>query len=181
MVTTALTDTLVNDLCTMGCIEGGNFVAEASLSGPPIGPAPVGPVPFRWWVLTDVGATALSDQLVGGPIPTKGVEAASHLAAAFLRLAERPLWKDILGELWWRGELVKRFRSHATDQRCILKAFQAAGWESCIDNPLVNTLRQSAKKHLHETIKSLNRGQKPIHIRFRGDGTGQRLRWEPNQ
>jgi hypothetical protein len=31
---------------------------------------------------------------------------------------------------------------------------------------------------LREAIKGLNRGQKPMRIRFRGDGTGHGIRWE---
>jgi hypothetical protein len=93
-------------------------------------------------------------------------------------MADRPLWKAKQGELWWRGELVKRFRHDAADQRCVLNAFQDNAWENRIDDPLPVRWGRSRKKHLHETIKSLNRGQKLRRIRFRGDGTASGIRWE---
>jgi hypothetical protein len=53
-----------------------------------------------------------------------------------------------------------------------------SAWENRIDDPLPVRWGRSRKKHLHETIKNLNRGQKPWRIRFRGDGTASGLRWK---
>lgn len=177
-VTLDLADALVDALAAMGCIEGGEFVPGASARRSRVGPASVDGGPFRCWLLTEVGAAALNDHLGNAPIATKGLEAVSHLAAAFLRLAERPLWNEKQGELWWRGQLIKPFKRHAVDQRCLLRAFQAAGWVNRIHDPLPVQSKKSPKKHLHDTIQSLNRGQKPLRPRFRGDGTGRGIRWE---
>lgn len=47
-----------------------------------------------------------------------------------------------------------------------------------IDDPLPPVFDIEPKRRLHDTIKSLNRHQKNRLIRFKGDGTGQGIRWE---
>jgi hypothetical protein len=92
-------------------------------------------------------------------------------------MAERPLWKAIEGELWWRGGLVKQYRSDAAQQRYVLDAFQSRGWIASIDNPLPHQEGLNRKTALQYTIKRLNRGQSPLRIRFCGDGRGG-IRWK---
>jgi len=60
----------------------------------------------------------------------------------------------------------------------ILTTFEEEKWPPKVDDPLPPHAEIDAKQRLHDTIKSLNRGQKRKLIRFRGDGTGQGIRWE---
>jgi hypothetical protein len=98
-------------------------------------------------------------------------------AVALFEMAERPIWKADEGELWWQGDLVKRFRHDAADQRCVLDAFQRRGWPGCHDNPLPAHRGVNRKIQLRNTLKNLNRGQHPLRLRFHADGRGG-VRWE---
>jgi hypothetical protein len=64
------------------------------------------------------------------------------------------------------------------NQEAILDAFQEEGWPMWIDDPLSPLPDQPPKRRLHDTIKGLNRNREMELIRFRGDGTGQRVAWE---
>jgi hypothetical protein len=90
----------------------------------------------------------------------------------------RPSWKIEAGELWWQGECIRRFRHDANSQRRVLDAFEELGWPNHIDDPLPGSRGVNCKQRLRETIKSLNRGQRPLRLRFRCDGTGEGIRWE---
>jgi hypothetical protein len=92
--------------------------------------------------------------------------------------AEIPVWDEVARELWWRSRLVKRFWRYAANQFLVLSAFQTQGWPLRIDNPLPRTSRVNAKARLRETLKSLQRGQNPVVLRFRADGSGLGVRWE---
>jgi len=63
-------------------------------------------------------------------------------------------------------------------QEVILMAFEEEHWPPRIDDPLPVHPDLIPKRRLHDTIKSLNRNQKTCLIRFRGDGTGEGIRWE---
>jgi len=93
-----------------------------------------------------------------------------------------PLWDPKARQLWLSSRLLKAFRQPAPNQTMILDVFQEEQWaESQIDDPLSRAAGEAetdAKRRLHETIKNLNRGLPPGTIRFHGDGTGQRVRWE---
>ncbi len=74
--------------------------------------------------------------------------------------------------------LVKRFRVPSPNQEAVLDAFQEEGWPSSVDDPLSPVPEQQPKRRLRDTIKCLNMNQANRAIRFRGDGTGQRVSWE---
>jgi hypothetical protein len=57
---------------------------------------------------------------------------------------------------------------------CIIDAFQELDWPERIDDPLPNG--QNSQR-LNETIHSLN--ERLRFIRFRADGTGCGILWEP--
>jgi hypothetical protein len=78
-------------------------------------------------------------------------------------------------------QVVKEFKLHSPNQVTILTAFEEEGWPLKIDDPLSPHSEIDAKQRLHDTIKSLNRNQKCQLLRFRGDGTGQGVRWELRQ
>ena len=74
---------------------------------------------------------------------------------------------------------VKRYRVRSPNQEAILAAFQEEGWPHHIDNPLSPLPDQCPKQRLHSTIKYLNSCQENRLVRFRGDGTGEGIVWEP--
>jgi hypothetical protein len=173
-----LTGRQVEMLLVMGCLEAAAVAATGNGNGQG-GTATAGrKARSQCLVLTDLGATVLERYRHQNGSAVDAREVGTRVAAALGRMADRPLWKAKQGELWWRGELVERFRHDAADQRCVLDAFQDHAWENRIDDPLPVRWGRSRKKHLHETIKSLNRGQKLRRIRFRGDGTASGIRWE---
>jgi hypothetical protein len=74
--------------------------------------------------------------------------------------------------------LIKRFRVPSPNQEAVLDAFQEEGWPASIVDPLPPVGDQQPKSRLRDTIKCLNNNQAAPLIRFRGDGTGQRVLWE---
>lgn len=51
---------------------------------------------------------------------------------------EVPRWNSENGELWFRGQLVKKFEKAAPNQRRLLDAFEASGWRDEIANPFTD-------------------------------------------
>ena len=97
------------------------------------------------------------------------------------RAGPRPARDAGRGELRYGDRLVKHYRQPADNQILILDAFDAEDWPARIDNPLLAADGIDSKQRLHDTIKALNRHQKFRALRFRGDGTGQGVVWEPYQ
>src|SRR5205807_30350 len=92
----------------------------------------------------------------------------------------RPFYDRKRRKLWLGGRLVKRFKQRAPLQHGILSSFQKLGWPPQIADPLPAMHdRQQANLRLGDVIKRLNRYQENRLIRFRGDGTGQGILWEP--
>jgi hypothetical protein len=75
--------------------------------------------------------------------------------------------------------IVKQFRVPSPKQEQVLIAFQNAGWPPCVSDPLPHVTIQPGNPRLHDTIKCLNAKQENRLIRFRGNGTGQGVLWEP--
>lgn len=94
-------------------------------------------------------------------------------------LREKPVWDPEVRELRFGKQVVKRFRVPAPMQELILTVFQEEGWPRRIDDPLPRSGEVSAKDRLHEAIKSLNRNQRPLRIRFGGNGDANGVIWEP--
>jgi hypothetical protein len=91
----------------------------------------------------------------------------------------RPKWDACDGCLYFRGNVAKRFRNAARNQRLILAAFEEQGWDERIDDPLPGTDGKVPKHRLKDTIKSLNRNLQ--FIRFLGDGTGTGVEWQSEE
>lgn len=89
-----------------------------------------------------------------------------------------PRW-DVDDRTLYVGEaIVKQYRVRSPNQEAILSAFEEENWPHYIDDPLSPAADQNPKQRLRDTIKWLNANQKNRLIRFRGDGTGERVRWE---
>lgn len=133
-------------------------------------------------LLTEVGIFYVRQQLL--PTRSRRTPQANiaSAAGASLSTGSLPHWDSQSRRLWLGGLLVKEFRQLAPNQTCLLDVFQEQGWATAhIDDPLPSLpgeTEESAKQRLQETIKNLNRGLLPGTIRFRGDGTGQGVRWE---
>jgi hypothetical protein len=76
------------------------------------------------------------------------------------------------------GCIVKQYKVPSPSQEAILAAFEEEGWPSAIDDPLPPHAEQDSKRRLRNTIQSLNANQKNSLLRFRGDGSGQRIIWD---
>jgi hypothetical protein len=94
-------------------------------------------------------------------------------------LAERPKWDEQRRQLRVGRALVKEFKLPSPNQETVLMAFEEEGWPPRIDDPLPPVAQLDPRRRLHDTIKALNRKQKHCLIRFRGDGSGEGIRWEP--
>lgn len=90
-----------------------------------------------------------------------------------------PHWCEDRRRLTFGGSVVKAYRVPAPNQIAILRAFQEEAWPFAIDDPLPPSAEIVIKRRLQDAIKCLNRNQRAPLIRFRGDGTGERVTWEP--
>jgi hypothetical protein len=88
-----------------------------------------------------------------------------------------PHYDAMLHELRLGDEIVKCFTRPATAQELILAVLEEEGWPPAIDDPLTSP-NQDPKRHLHYTVRNLNRGQDPLRIRFYINGHGETIRWE---
>ena len=90
-----------------------------------------------------------------------------------------PRWDSNLRQLLFKGCVVKRFRLPASNQEAVLAAFEVEGWPTSIDDPLPFLPKHRPKERLHATIRCLNANHENRLIRFRGNGTGEAVLWEP--
>jgi hypothetical protein len=89
-----------------------------------------------------------------------------------------PRWDEDKHQLWYAGELLITFNRVAPCQELIPAAFEEQQWDSPIDDPLPGG-KGDRKQRLHNTIVRLNAHLRAKRIRFRRDGTGRRILWEP--
>jgi len=90
-----------------------------------------------------------------------------------------PVWNTDLRLLCFRGKVVKRFARPATNQALVLSAFEEENWPNRIYDPLTPHPSLDIKRRLCDTIKCLNHGHENSLVRFRGDGSGEGILWEP--
>ncbi|MEI8374297.1 MAG: hypothetical protein WCJ35_15850 [Planctomycetota bacterium] len=90
-----------------------------------------------------------------------------------------PHWDRKLRQLSFDGCVVKRFRLPASNQAAVLSMFEEEGWPPSIDDPLPFLSTKRCKERLHATIRCLNANHENRLVRFRGDGTGEAVLWEP--
>ena len=90
-----------------------------------------------------------------------------------------PRWDACRRVLSFDGCVVKRFRLPAGNQEAVLSAYEEEGWPPSIDDPLPHVPGQRPKERLHVTIRHLNARQENRVLRFRGNGTGEGVLWEP--
>ena len=117
-----------------------------------------------------LGKAGMSQAAERGATASAALQALSGVPAPQWDAEDRTLY---IGDL-----VVKEYRVRSPNQEAVLSAFQEEGWPHYIDDPLSPAGEQSPKQRLRDTIKCLNANQKHHLIRFRGDGTGERVRWE---
>lgn len=89
---------------------------------------------------------------------------------------ERPDWNRDCGILTFRGEVIRRVRvGTGTHIVRILDEFEAQGWPDRIDSPITKTRDDQVHR---DSIRKLN--ARLSAIRFRSDGTGTGILWEPD-
>jgi hypothetical protein len=110
------------------------------------------------------GYLSMTSSAVAGPDVTKMVSA--------------PRWSQEDRTLYLGPRVVKEYRVPSPNQELVLKAFQEEGWPRCVDDPLPPADDKSPKQRLRDTIRCLNASQRNHLIRFRGNGTGEGVRWE---
>ncbi len=89
-----------------------------------------------------------------------------------------PHWESAAHSLIWRDKAWKHFQHEALMQEAILEQFQKAGWPSFLEITRLGKELSRSKKHVHDTIRNLNRSLKGG-IHFRLEGNGSRICWEP--
>jgi hypothetical protein len=99
----------------------------------------------------------------------------SHVASPHRSV---PSWDPDRRVLRVDGRVVKRYKVPSPNQEAIIAAFAEEGWPTAIDDPLPPHPEQDSKRRLRKTLQSLNANQTQQLLRFRGDGTGERILWE---
>jgi hypothetical protein len=137
----------------------------------------LGPLPFLARAVEAVDESARSTTRLEG----LEVYEASQLVHKLDRLLQHslqtirltPRWDKDRGELWVGDQLARRVRPIAINIILVLDSFQEESWPPAIYDPLPGG---NDTQRRHETIRSLNGGSRLI--RFRGDGTNERITWE---
>ena len=130
-------------------------------------------------VLTEIGVTVAREVCAADAVASSAKPPVALQIAPFEEPPTRPKWDQQRRQLRIGAELVKEFKLPSPNQETVLMAFEEEGWPPRIDDPLPPVAQLDPRRRLHDTIKALNRKQKHYLIRFRGDGSGEGIRWEP--
>jgi hypothetical protein len=126
-------------------------------------------------VLTELGLTRAREVGAAADSAPTGDERRSGRFPATTAL---PRWDAERRCLYFNRQLVKAFRVPAPNQEAVLAAFEQSGWPACVENPLGHR-DPDRKERLQQTIRALNRSRVRGLVRFRGDGRGTGVCWEP--
>jgi hypothetical protein len=91
---------------------------------------------------------------------------------------DKPVW-DGDRVLTWRGRIIREFHHPAENQKELIEAFNHTEWERSIPNPFRDKLGKLDEFKLDKTVTDMNKRLLKGTIRFRRDGTGKRVNWEP--
>jgi len=91
---------------------------------------------------------------------------------------EKPHWDDAKSTLTYKGQVVKKFKQPAKNQKPVLAAFETAGWPSRIADPLPSNYHNP--KRLGDTVDQLNQYHiTPNLMHFGMDGENAGVLWKP--
>jgi hypothetical protein len=109
-----------------------------------------------------------------------GTELANMLSIPNLgAYLETPTWNESSCELFYRGELIKRFVGPAENQVRVLTAFQLNNWAEIIASPWYLSREINSRKRLLNAVQRLNGIQLNPRLRFHVCGGGKHVRWNP--
>jgi hypothetical protein len=128
-------------------------------------------------VLTPQGA-AFATQLLFPAVAGQAAQPASGLECP-PSINDTPRWEAPVRKLWLGEQLVLWLRRRAPNQECLLASFEELQWRERIDDPLPAGGGVDREERLVDTVKSLNRGQACILIRFRVTADRLGVYWEP--
>ena len=101
--------------------------------------------------------------------------AAADRAAIRARREAVPSWHKVLGELRYRGAVIREVKPEAENLRTILNAFETDGWPDEIYDPFP---QDDASDRRRRAVATLNAG---LHgIRFFSTGNGRKIGWKPD-
>lgn len=115
----------------------------------------------------------LSRDALVAALPTEE-RPADGLAATRARREVRPSWNKQLGELRYRGHVIREVKAEAENLRSILDAFEMDGWPDEIYDPFP---ADDASDRRRRAVATLNSGLDGI--RFFSTGNGRRIGWKP--
>ena len=134
--------------------------------------------PRSCFILTDAGVKFLNE---ANSRSGKGAASQPHGDAhrnAMTEDRKRPFWDSETRQLKVGRRLVKRLTRPAPTLELVLQAFQEMDWPAHLDDPLPPEHGLDPRQRLHDTIKRLNHCQRPLTLRFLGDGSGRGIIWE---
>jgi hypothetical protein len=111
-----------------------------------------------------------------GDAPVQHAAGGPHPPDATDTEADKPHWDSDRRELWFRGQLCKRFRQPAPNQVYVLKSFEELAWQAKTDDPLPPSPHVDRRERLADTVRALNSNDG---IHFELDGTGKGILWAP--
>ena len=129
-------------------------------------------------IALELGAGSSQAAAIEMPLRTLSAKQCEFVAGPPANARILPNWDRDTRTFLVGERVVKQFRVPSPNQEAVLDAFQEEGWPRCVDDPLPPVPDQQPKRRLRDTIKCLNLNQASRAIRFRGDGTGQRVFWE---
>ncbi len=101
-------------------------------------------------------------------------QAAADRAAIRARREAAPSWHKGLGELRYRGEVIREVKPEAENLRAILEAFETDGWPDEIYDPFPQDGPTDRRRRAVATLNSGLRG-----IQFESTGNGRKIAWKP--
>ncbi len=99
---------------------------------------------------------------------------ATERAALRVRREAVPSWHKGLGELRYRGEVIREVKPEAENLRSILDAFETDGWLDEIYDPFPPDDVSDRRRRAVATLNAGLRG-----IRFFSTGNGRKIAWQP--
>jgi hypothetical protein len=101
-------------------------------------------------------------------------QAAADRAAIRARREAMPSWNKAVGEVRYRGKVIRAVKAEAKNLRLILDAFETDGWPDEIYDPFPP---DDASDRRRRAVATLNAG---LHdIRFVSAGNGRKIGWKP--
>jgi hypothetical protein len=130
------------------------------------------PGPQSRFTLTAAGCR-LAWRVAAGPV---GPRLAAQTCRSAPAPGEKPRWDRAARELWFAGEVVRRFRHSARNQERVLEAFEEQGWPPRIDDPLPRE-GVDPMERLRDTVRYLTAGLGAAPLQFRTDAEGRAVLW----